>query len=131
MDLRTSLLGRLLGVPKAQKGTRAMQIQRTINGDSCELLVSGRVDGEGADQLDKALLAVRFNTNKDIEREIKKMYVNLHGATLLCSAGLGDLMKHWWSMKKSGGRLLVTRPSPEVSEVLKMAGLYDHLVEKI
>ena len=100
-----------------------MQIHRTIDGDSCELLVAGRLDGEGANQLNEALLAVRFNTSKDIEPEIKRMYVNLHGATFLCSAGLGILMQHWWSMKKRNGQLLVARPSPEVTAVLQMAGI--------
>jgi hypothetical protein len=34
-------------------------------------------------------------------------------------------------MKSRRGRLLVTRPSQEATEVLKMAGLYEQLVEKI
>jgi len=108
-----------------------MEIQRKIAGDSYELLVSGRVDGEGANQLDEAILAILFNKNKDIQQEPKTIYVNLSGATFLCSAGLRALMQHSRTMKSRRGRLLATRPSTEATEVLKMAGLYEQLVERI
>jgi anti-anti-sigma factor len=108
-----------------------MEIQNLRAGDSYELLVSGRVDGEGANRLDEAILAILFNKNKDVEPEAKTIYVDLHGATFLCSAGLRALMQHSRTMKSRQGRLLVTRPSEEAANVLKMAGLYEQLVEKI
>ena len=108
-----------------------MEIQRNIAGDSHELLVSGRVDGEGANQLDEEILAILFNKHKDQPQEVKRIYVNLTSATFLCSAGVRALMQHSRTMKSRQGQLLVTRPSPEAAEVLKMAGLYEPLVEKI
>jgi anti-anti-sigma factor len=108
-----------------------MEIQNNIGGDSYELLVSGRIDGEGANRLDEAILAILFNKKKDIEQEPKTIYVNLHSATFLCSAGLRALMQHSRTMKSRRGRLLVTRPSQEAADVLKMAGLYEQLVEKL
>jgi anti-anti-sigma factor len=131
MRLRTGLAGHLIRVRKAQTGARAMEIQKNIAGDSYELLVSGRVDGEGANRLDEGILAILFNKNKDNQQEPKTIYVNLNGATFLCSAGVRALMQHWRTMRSRRGQLLVTRPSLEATEVLKMAGLYDQLVEKI
>ena len=113
------------------KHARTMEIQRNIAGDSCELLISGRIDGEGANQLDEGILAILFNKNKDSKQDPKTIYVNLNGATFLCSAGVRALMQHSRTMRSRQGQLLVTRPSPEAAEVLKMAGLYEQLVEKI
>ena len=118
-------------VLKAHKGTRAMLTQRIADKDSCELLVSGRIDGEGASQLEAEFLALLRNRKEDDEWEIKRIFVNLNGATFLCSAGLGHLMHYRLSMKKRGGQLIVTRPSPEVAAVLKLAEVYDQVVEKI
>ena len=131
MRLRTGLPGCLIRVLKAHKGARAMEIQKNIAGHSYELLVSGRVDGEGANQLDEGILAILFNKNKDNQKEPKTIYVNLNGATFLCSAGVRALMQHWRTMRNRQGQLLVTRPSLEAAEVLKMAGLYEQLVERI
>jgi anti-anti-sigma factor len=108
-----------------------MDIQKNIAGDSYELLVVGRVDGEGADQLEKEIIAILFNKNRGNEQEPQTIYVNLDGATFLCSAGVRALMQYSRTMKNRRGQLLVTRPSPEAAEVLKMAGLYELLVEKI
>ncbi len=108
-----------------------MEIQKTVAGDSYELLVTGRVDGEGANQLDEAILAILYNKNKDNERDPKRIDVNLSRATFLCSAGVRALMQHSRAMKSRQGQLLVSRPSLEATEVLQMAGVYDHLVEKI
>jgi glutathionylspermidine synthase len=79
----------------------------------------------------KGILAILFNKDKDNQQDPKKIYVNLSGATFLCSAGVRALMQHSRTMKARQGELLVTRPSLEAAEVLKMAGVYDHLVEKI
>jgi anti-anti-sigma factor len=131
MRLRLSLPGHLIRALTALKGTKAMEIQTNRAGDCYELVISGRVDGEGANGLDEAVLAILFNKNKDLEPAPKTIYVNLHSATFLCSAGLRALMQHSRTMKSRQGRLLVTRPSTEAAEVLKMAGLYEQLVEKV
>ena len=107
-----------------------MDIQKNLARDSCELVVSGRIDGEGANRLEAELLAILFEKKPD-QPSPKTLYVNLANATFLCSAGLRALMQHARTMKSRQGQLLVSRPSPEAAEVLKMAGVYDQLVEKV
>jgi anti-anti-sigma factor len=106
-----------------------MEIHKNVAGESCELLISGRVDGEGANRLDELLFAILFPKSVD-QPDAKTIYVNLSNATFLSSAGLRVLMQHSRTMKNRQGQLLVSRPSPETAEALKIAGLYDELVEK-
>jgi anti-anti-sigma factor len=101
-----------------------MEIEKKITGDTLELLVSGRVDGEGANQLEIEVLAAT-------RTDAKTVYVNLSQATFLCSAGLRVLLQYWRQMKKDGRGLFATRPSPEVDEVLSTSGFKDELVEKM
>jgi anti-anti-sigma factor len=101
-----------------------MDIQKTITGDTHELLIVGRIDGTGANQLETEILAtMRAGANA--------IYVNLSQTTFLCSAGLRALLQYWRQMKKNNRVLLVTRPSPEADAVLAATGFKDQLVEKI
>ena len=101
-----------------------MDIRKQITGDTHELLVAGRIDGEGANQLELALLAA-------IRANAKNIYANLSQTTFLCSAGLRALLQHWRQMKKDQRVLLVTRPSPEADAVLAATGFKEQLVEKV
>ena len=101
-----------------------MNIQKIINGDTFEFLVSGRVDGEGANLLEEqVLLAINANA--------QNIYVNLSETTFLCSAGLRVLLQYWRQMKGKQKVFLATRPSPEAEAVLAASGFRDVLVEKI
>ena len=101
-----------------------MEIHKTITGDCHELMVVGRIDGVGANQLENEILAtIRANANP--------IYVNLAQATFLCSAGIRALLQYWRQMKNSNRTLLVTRPSPEVDSVLETTGFKDLIVEKV
>jgi len=101
-----------------------MDIRNIVTGESCEMLISGRIDGAGANQLEVEIIsAIRSGT--------KNIYVNLDGATFLCSAGLRVLLQYWRQMKNSGRVLLATRPSPEVDAVLATSGFREVLVEKV
>jgi len=100
-----------------------MEIQEIITGDSHELLISGRIDGEGANQLEEKILTA-------IRAGAKNIYVNLSRATFLCSAGLRVLLQYWRQMKNSQRSLLATRPSPEVDAVLGTSGFRELIVEK-
>ena len=101
-----------------------MEIQKMITGDSHELLLAGRIDGEGANLLEEEILqAMRSGA--------RQIYVNLKGATFLCSAGLRVLLQYWRQMKNSQRLLQATRPSPEVDAVLATSGFREMLVEKI
>jgi len=106
-----------------------MDIHKNVAQESCELLISGRIDGEGANRLDGLLSTILFPTRVD-QPDPKTIYVNLSNATFLSSAGLRVLMQYSRTMKNRQGQLLVSRPSPETTESLRMAGLYDELVEK-
>ena len=101
-----------------------MDIRKQITADTHEFLVAGRIDGEGANQLELELLA-------SIRANAKTIYVNLSQTTFLCSAGLRALLQYWRQMKKDQRVLLVTRPSPEADAVLAATGFKDQLVEKM
>jgi len=108
----------------AQQPADIMEISKTITGDTHELMVAGRIDGEGANRLELEILtAIRANA--------QSIYVNLSQATFLCSAGLRVFLQYWRQMKKNKGLLLVTRPSPEVDEVLETTGFKAQMVEKV
>src|SRR5271170_6283774 len=101
-----------------------MDIRNAVTGDTCEMLVSGRIDGAGANQLEVEILSV-------IRSGSKTIYVNLAGATFLCSAGLRVLLQYWRQMKNSQRALIATRPSAEVDAVLATSGFREALVEKV
>ena len=99
-----------------------MEIEKKISGDSLELMLSGRIDGMAANELEIEVLA-------SIKQGTKEIYVNLAQATFLCSAGIRVLLQYHRQMKGRGLKLLVSRTSPEVSAALEMTG-FPELVEK-
>lgn len=101
-----------------------MNIQKNTNGEDHELLVSGRIDGEGAHQLEVEVLA-------SVRSGAKGIYVNLSEANFLCSAGIRVLLQYWRQMKNQQRTFRVTRPSPEVDAVLETTGFREQLVEKV
>ena len=101
---------------------KTMTIEKKIAGESLELMLSERIDGLGANELEVAVLAA-------IKQGYKEIYVNLAQATFLCSAGIRVLLQYHRQMKSKGLKLLVSRPSPEVASALEMTG-FPELVEK-
>jgi len=101
-----------------------MQIRKNITGDEQEFMVSGRIDGEGANQLELEILS-------GIKAGAKSIYVNLSETSFLCSAGIRVLLQYWRQLKNAGKKLLVTRPSPEVTAALDMTGFKDAILEKV
>jgi anti-anti-sigma factor len=100
-----------------------MQIQRTAHGDAHEVAVSGRIDSEGANQLDVACAA-------SIAEGAKHLTVELSAATFLCSAGLRTLLQYWRQTRNKGGSFHVANPSPEASTLLNTSGFKDMLIQK-
>lgn len=98
-----------------------MEIEKNITGDSWELLMSGRVDGPAANQLEVEILAA-------IRAGAKAIFVNLANASFLCSAGIRVLLQYHRQMKGKGHTFLVSRPSAEVAAALEMTG-FPELVE--
>ncbi len=99
-----------------------MEISKNITNENHELLISGRIDGAGANQLELETLAA-------MRAGAKTIYVNLSQATFLCSAGLRVLLQTWRQMKSSGKSFYVANPSPEVDAVLVMTGFREQMVE--
>ena len=99
-----------------------MEIQHFVTGDTIELRIHGRIDGEGANLLEEDILAVRSKVNV--------IYVNLRQATFLCSAGLRVLLQYWRQMQNNQKLLQVINPSPEVAAVLSTPGFKNTLVDK-
>ena len=100
-----------------------MIIQKTGHDSTQELVISGRIDGEGANQLEIALL----NT---ISAGATKITVEMSGVTFLCSAGLRALLQYWRQMENKGGSLHIANPSPEAMTLLGTSGFKDMLIQK-
>ena len=99
-----------------------MPIRSNVSGDSHELLVSGKIDGDLANQLEVQILAA-------IKAGAREIFINLSEADFLCSAGIRVIMQYWRQMKNQGKRLMVTRPSAAVGKVLEMTGFSAAIVE--
>jgi anti-anti-sigma factor len=99
-----------------------MEISKITRGDNWELMVPGRIDGPAAHQLEVEVLAA-------IKAGAKEIFINLSQAEWICSAGIRVLLQYYRQMKNSGKVLLVTRPSPGISEILEMTGFKDVIVE--
>lgn len=99
-----------------------MPIQQNASGNSIELLVSGKIDGALANEMETVVLEA-------IKTGAQEIYINLSGADFICSAGIRVIMQYWRQMKNQGKTLLVTRPSPPVEQILEMTGFKDAVVE--
>lgn len=110
------------GLMPPPKFSQAMEIEKKTSGDSVELMLSGRIDGAAANELEVEVLAA-------IKQGVKAIFINLAQATFLCSAGIRVLLQYHRQMKGKGLKFLVTRPSTEVASALEMTG-FPELVEK-
>lgn len=99
-----------------------MEINKNTSGQNWELMLSGRIDGAQANQLELEVLAA-------IRAGAREIFINLSQAEWICSAGLRVVLQYHRQMKSQGGKLLVTRPSPEVDAILEMTGFRDQIVE--
>ena len=106
----------------SQPLVKLMEIEKKVTGESWELLMTGRVDGPAANQLEVEVLAA-------IRAGAKAIYINLATATFLCSAGIRVLLQYHRQMKGKGLIFLVSRPSADVAAALEMTG-FPELIEK-
>ena len=93
------------------------------SGDSCEIIVDRRIDGEAANELEIALLAV-------IQSSVKTIYINLAECNFICSAGIRVLLQYHRKMKMDHKSLLVSRASAEVDTILELTGFRESLLAK-
>jgi anti-sigma B factor antagonist/stage II sporulation protein AA (anti-sigma F factor antagonist) len=99
-----------------------MAIRQNASGNCYELLVSGRVDGAAANDLEVQVLNA-------IKAGATEVFINLSEADFICSAGIRVIMQYWRQLKSQGKRLAVTRPSKPVDDILAMTGFRDAVVE--
>jgi anti-anti-sigma factor len=95
-----------------------MAITKNTSGDCWEFMVSGRIDGAVANQLEIDILAA-------IKAGAREIFINLSQADWICSAGIRVILQYNRQMKNSGKVLLVTRPSAAVHEILEMTKVKD------
>jgi anti-sigma B factor antagonist len=95
-----------------------MAIQKKLVNDNLELLVSGRIDGAVANELEVEIL-------NGIRSGVSHIYVNLAEADFLCSAGMRVLLQYYRQMKNQKKVLRVCRPSGPVKATLEMTGFLD------
>jgi anti-sigma B factor antagonist len=99
-----------------------MPIRQNVAGESYELIVSGRIDGAAANEMEVQVLSA-------IKAGAKEIFINLSEADFICSAGIRVIMQYWRQLKSQGKRLAVTRPSPAVDDILTMTGFREAIVE--
>jgi len=99
-----------------------MSITKNTTGNSWELMVSGRLDGAAANQLEVEILGA-------IKAGAKEIFINMSQAEWMCSAGIRVILQYYRQMKNQGKVLLVTRPSEAVNDILEMTGFKDMIVE--
>jgi anti-sigma B factor antagonist len=97
-------------------------ITKVTSGNSCEISVRGRIDGNLANQLEiEILAAIRDGANE--------IFVNLAQADYICSAGLRVLLQYFRQMKNNKKSLYVTRPSSGIEAILDQTGFKSLIVE--
>jgi anti-sigma B factor antagonist len=99
-----------------------MQITKITKDDNWELMVPGRIDGAAANQLEVEVLAA-------IKAGAREIFINLSQAEWMCSAAIRVILQYYRQMKNSGKRLVVTRPSPAILDLLETTGFKDVIVE--
>ena len=99
-----------------------MPIRQNIAGDCYELIVSGRIDGAAANEMEVQVL-------NSVKAGAKEIFINLSEADFLCSAGIRVIMQYWRQLKNQGKKLVVTRPSPAIDDILAMTGFREAIVE--
>ena len=96
-----------------------MEIKVSPEGEPAVVEISGRiVEGESADDLEKALRALirdtRINTIVDVSK-----------VGWFDSTAIGILISHYVSSKKLGGQVLLLKANDKIKSLMRMVHLYD------
>ncbi len=95
-----------------------MEIVKTMDGNAAMLSLSGWLDTDGAARLSEAL--------DGLEETVSDLVLDLDGLEYVTSMGLRQLVRAQRKMAQKGS-LTIIRASSEVTDVLKMAGIYERL----
>ena len=99
-----------------------MDIKKNVNGDQCELVLSGRLDTNTAAELEKEI--------SDIQG-VNSLILNLKDLQYISSAGLRVILMAHKKMRAVAGTMKVKSPNDIVMEVFEMTGFNDILsIEK-
>lgn len=99
-----------------------MSLRTNHHGTDYEIVLSGRLDGEAANNLEIAILAM-------IQEGAQTVAVNMAAVNFLCSAGIRVLLQYARQMRAAGKSLVVSSPSPEVNSVLQSTGFAELILE--
>lgn len=86
------------------------------------MLVSGKVDGAAANELELEVL-------RAMKAGATEIYINLADSDFLCSAAIRVILQYWRQMKQQGKKLQVTRPSTAIDQILTLTGFKESVVE--
>lgn len=93
-----------------------MEITTTSMKRVDKITVHGRVDSSNADELDAAI-------KRQTDSGRNNLVVVLTDVKYMSSAGLRALVAGHKACSRAGGNLVLVKPSTNVAEVLKLAGL--------
>jgi anti-anti-sigma factor len=93
-----------------------MTIDKTLNGGTAELKISGWLDTQTSPQLGAAL--------DELGGEVTALILDMSGLEYISSAGLRQIVA---AHKKMKGNLTIKNVSAEIMEVFKMTGFDKHL----
>jgi anti-sigma B factor antagonist len=109
------LPGVLLRPNKAGTGPQPMEMKtETINGDVTKIILTGRLDILGAQQIDLHFAAITGSQ--------RKVIVDLEGVLFLASMGIRTLIMGAKSVKSKGGHIVLLKPTADVEKVLTGSG---------
>lgn len=94
-----------------------MGIQQRVDGDVAVFDVSGKIMIGIGDVL------IRESVKRALAEGHRKILLNLHGVTALDSAGVGELVAGFTSVKNQGGSLRLCQLSPKVDSILQLTHL--------
>lgn len=100
-----------------------MPITQNVSGETCEITVLGRIDGAAANEMEEQVI-------KAEKAGAKQISINLSQADFICSAGIRVILQHWRQLRTQGRKLMVTRPSPPILQILELTGFREAIVEK-
>lgn len=99
-----------------------MQIEKILNGEKLELVISGRLDTITAPLLDEEV-------NHSLEN-ISELTLNFVDVDYISSAGLRVILSAQKLMNSRNGAMIVTNVSENIMEIFQMTGFADILTIK-
>jgi anti-anti-sigma factor len=98
-----------------------MEIKTVEAGEILELHVKGALDSNWAEHLGKAI-------DEAVRNGSHRLVLNLGEVNYLSSAGISVLLRAHSQLTRIHGFFVVSEPSPQVREVLKLTGLHQRLI---